>query len=65
MDLESYKKGLSKYTEFIIWGSGTAGKEILSFLQDCQPRAKVYFADSNSGFGERKDMDVWCLPRMK
>mgnify|MGYP005797614781 CR=1 FL=1 len=50
MDLESYKKGLSKYTEFIIWGSGTAGKEILSFLQDCQPRAKVYFADSNSGF---------------
>lgn len=67
MNLEGYKKFLSKYAEFIIWGSGTAGKEILSFLQDCQPQAKVFFTDSNSDFWgkERHGCMVLALNEVK
>ena len=62
MNTNNYKRELFKHSPILIWGSGSAGKEILDFIRSERKESKVYFIDSNPDFWNKTRYGCYVIP---
>lgn len=62
INIDRYKEELLCHNPLIIWGSGSAGKEILDFIKSEKKTTTIFFVDSNPNFWNKTRHGCFVYP---